>query len=138
MSLAAPIQLLSILVVNAIAHGDRHQPINVNAHVEDDDLIISVTNRGLPVGAKNPSLVFAPYWRPAGAPAGSGLGLDLLICKQIVVRMAGHSPFHRRSRKVRDSLPDFRSNKNAIRMRRLEVCPAGASVRCRTGVVFVG
>lgn len=82
-------QLLSNLVGNAVAHGDNHQPIDVSARVENDELHISVRNRGVPIDESKFARVFEPYWRPAGAPAGSGLGLGLFISKQIVASHGG-------------------------------------------------
>jgi signal transduction histidine kinase len=76
-------QLLSNLLGNAIKHGSRDTPIVVRGTVEDDFLVLSVTNGGKAIAPDSLGKVFEPYWRPPESVSGGGLGLGLFICKQI-------------------------------------------------------
>ncbi|WP_213779745.1 GAF domain-containing sensor histidine kinase [Caballeronia sp. dw_276] len=77
-------QLLSNLLANALHHGAPDKPVLVDACVEADDLVISVSNSGYPIVLEDLQKVFEPYWRPATSQPGGGLGLGLYICSQIV------------------------------------------------------
>jgi signal transduction histidine kinase len=77
-------QLLSNLLGNALTHGAVDEPVTVEAIVDDNVLVLSVTNGGEPLPAQYLSRVFEPYWRPPTSAPGGGLGLGLYICKQIV------------------------------------------------------
>jgi signal transduction histidine kinase len=77
-------QLLSNLLGNALTHGAADQPVDVEAKIEDDHLVLSVTNGGAPLASDYLVRVFEPYWRPPTSAPGGGLGLGLYICKQIV------------------------------------------------------
>ena len=76
-------QLLSNLLGNAIKHGTRDVPIVVRGTVDEDCLILSVTNGGKAIAPESLEKVFQPYWRPPESVSGGGLGLGLFICKQI-------------------------------------------------------
>jgi signal transduction histidine kinase len=83
-------QLLSNLLGNALAHGAQHTPIEVHATVDDDTLVLSVSNGGDPIAPENLERVFEPYWRPANSKPGGGLGLGLYICSQIAKAHGGN------------------------------------------------
>lgn len=81
------VQLVSNLLVNALAHGDPAQPVGVRARCEDGVLEIAVRNSGPQIPAPVLARLFQPFWRGnAGAHAGGkaeGLGLGLYIAAQI-------------------------------------------------------
>jgi signal transduction histidine kinase len=77
-------QLLSNLLGNALTHGSADKQVNVEAKIEEDHLVLSVTNGGDPLAADYLVRIFEPYWRPPTSVPGGGLGLGLYICKQIV------------------------------------------------------
>ncbi len=77
-------QLLSNLLGNAITHGARGQPIQVEAKTEGGLLTVAVQNRGTPISSDDLPHIFKPYWRPATSKPGGGLGLGLYICSEIV------------------------------------------------------
>ncbi|MBQ4829071.1 HAMP domain-containing histidine kinase [Alteromonas sp. MMG017] len=76
-------QLLSNLLINAIVHGDRAQPINVNANIEEETLTVSVSNGGVPISADVIDKLFHPFWRNENNKQTGGLGLGLFIASQI-------------------------------------------------------
>jgi signal transduction histidine kinase len=82
-------QLLSNLLGNALTYGAADHPVVVEAKVEDEMLILSVSNRGEPIAAKDLERVFEPYWRPATSTPGGGLGLGLFICLEIAKSHGG-------------------------------------------------
>ncbi|MFM0336666.1 GAF domain-containing sensor histidine kinase [Paraburkholderia fungorum] len=80
-------QLLSNLLGNALTHGAAGFPVTVQGRVENDEVVLTVSNGGNAIAPDALSRVFEPYWRPPTSKPGGGLGLGLYICKQIV---AGH------------------------------------------------
>ncbi|RZL08570.1 MAG: GAF domain-containing sensor histidine kinase [Rubrivivax sp.] len=81
-------QLLSNLVKNALTHGAPDSPVTVQVTVvsapdQGKRLVLSVHNEGDPIPPEQLRKVTEPYWRPAGAKPGQGLGLGLYICTQI-------------------------------------------------------
>jgi signal transduction histidine kinase len=81
-------QLLSNLVANAVAHGDPDGPININAQINEGQLVLSVKNQGLIAEDVLPHL-FRPYSRPASGTPRTGLGLGLYIASQIAQSHGG-------------------------------------------------
>ncbi|WP_241026998.1 GAF domain-containing sensor histidine kinase [Variovorax sp. RKNM96] len=77
-------QVLSNLIGNAVTHGGQDDPIVVRAALEDDRLVLSVSNGGEPIPSDDLPKIFQPYWRPANSKPGGGLGLGLYICSEIV------------------------------------------------------
>ncbi|MCR6480462.1 GAF domain-containing sensor histidine kinase [Variovorax sp. ZS18.2.2] len=77
-------QVLSNLIGNAATHGGPDDPIVVRAALEDDRLVLSVSNGGEPIPPDDLPKIFQPYWRPANSKPGGGLGLGLYICSEIV------------------------------------------------------
>lgn len=91
-------QLLSNLLANAISHGGAAAKVSVLAQEQsrfDEQcnamryFVLSVTNGGEPIPTTTLSHLFKPYWRPAGAVPGAGLGLGLYIVKQIAQAHGG-------------------------------------------------
>lgn len=81
-------QLLSNLVGNAVIHGSLATPITVNAFAEGSEIVLCVTNQGLPIPADLMPLLFKPFTRSEGGARGEGLGLGLYIASEIA---AGHN-----------------------------------------------
>ncbi len=74
-------QVLTNLIENAIRYTPRESPIEVSAHREGDQVIMSVADRGPGVPPADLERVFDKFYRvlhgqhPVGYPMGSGLGL---------------------------------------------------------------
>ncbi|WP_295992988.1 HAMP domain-containing sensor histidine kinase [Rugamonas sp.] len=84
------VQLVSNLMVNALAHGDPAQAVGVRARCDDGVLEIAVGNGGPPIPAPVLARLFQPFWRGSVAAGGGGaggkaegLGLGLYIAAQI-------------------------------------------------------
>ncbi|MBJ7263533.1 MAG: GAF domain-containing sensor histidine kinase [Burkholderiaceae bacterium] len=82
-------QLLSNLVGNAITHGLSTAPVAVLAFAEGSEIVISVTNQGVPIPASSMPLLFQPFTRSEGGARGEGLGLGLYIASQIAAAHDG-------------------------------------------------
>ncbi|MGJ7542263.1 GAF domain-containing sensor histidine kinase [Variovorax sp. LT1R16] len=82
-------QLLSNLLGNALTYGAVDRPVSVRVAVDDDALVLAVSNHGEPIRAEDLPRVFEPYWRPRSSVPGGGLGLGLYICAQIVLAHGG-------------------------------------------------
>jgi len=76
-------QLLSNLLVNAVSHGEPGSPIKIAATVEDNHVILSVTNQGNTIAQELMPLLFHPFTRSEAGGRGEGLGLGLYIASQI-------------------------------------------------------
>lgn len=83
------LQALDNLVTNAVQHGEPGRPVTVHAQGRDEDLAVTVHNRGLPIPHEMQPRIFDPLVRASLGHDGahhprSGLGLGLFICDQIV------------------------------------------------------
>ncbi|HEX8592321.1 MAG TPA: GAF domain-containing sensor histidine kinase [Pseudomonas sp.] len=87
-------QLLSNLVANAIAHGDRQGTVQVGAGVEDGRFMIRVSNQGEPIPESVLPQLFLPYSRPGADQPQAGLGLGLYIASQIAIAHGGRLEVH--------------------------------------------
>lgn len=63
--------------------------MRVQAHVENDELVLTVVNGGNVIAPDVLARVFEPFWRPPTSKPGGGLGLGLYICRQIVLAHGG-------------------------------------------------
>jgi signal transduction histidine kinase len=78
-------QVVSNLVANAIAHGDRAAPVRVALDVGDEHVVLRVSNRGPMIPRELMPTLFEPFRQGSGGAAQSrGLGLGLYIVDQIV------------------------------------------------------
>jgi sigma-B regulation protein RsbU (phosphoserine phosphatase) len=82
-------QLLSNLLANAIVHGSPDGPIRVLAHLDEDDLVLAVTNTGDPISQAAMERLFEPFEREDVRPSQQGLGLGLYIASEIARAHAG-------------------------------------------------
>jgi two-component system, OmpR family, sensor histidine kinase KdpD len=86
-------QVLTNLIENAVRYTPAGLPIEVNAHVEGEQVEISVADRGPGIPEADLERVFDKFYRVlngqhlAGYPMGSGLGLA--VCKGLVEAHAG-------------------------------------------------
>lgn len=76
-------QLFANLLNNAIAHGDTRRAIRVDGYIEDDAIVVSVTNFGTPIDPATQGMLFQPFSRPESATPRPGLGLGLYIASEI-------------------------------------------------------
>lgn len=86
-------QVLSNLIGNAIEHGFKDTPVEINVAGTPHDVVLSVRNKGVPIPLDRLRMIFDALIRGAGErqePAGSNhLGLGLYITREIVVAHGG-------------------------------------------------
>jgi signal transduction histidine kinase len=68
------------LISNAIKHGATDKEIKINAFIEEDNFVFSVTNQISAIPPPNTSDLFKPFVRGSGS---KGLGLGLYVTKEI-------------------------------------------------------
>lgn len=76
-------QLLSNMLGNALTHGAKDVPVRLDARIENDTLLISVTNGGDPIAAGAFEKLFQPFYRGGDQNRHQGLGLGLHIASEI-------------------------------------------------------
>lgn len=85
-------QMASNLLSNAMQHGAAGEPIDTRLHGTDEEVSLSVHNKGTPIPKEAVGSLFDPMVRISnerkGRPAGS-IGLGLYICQQIAAAHAG-------------------------------------------------
>ncbi len=85
-------QALTNLIENAVRYTPPGSPINVSAHAEGDQMVISVEDRGPGIPPTDLERVFDKFYRVSGKTseqqAGSGLGLA--VSKGLIEAHGGH------------------------------------------------
>ena len=82
-------QVLSNLIENAVRYTPPETPIEVSARREDDQMVISVADRGPGIPEKEKMYIFDKFYRVLGTPHGTGSGLGLAVCKGLVEAHGG-------------------------------------------------
>lgn len=82
-------QLLSNLLKNALLHGDGKSPVRVNAGLEAERFVLSVTNSGERIPDSVMQQLFKPFWRAKSSTPREGLGLGLFIAAEIAASHGG-------------------------------------------------
>jgi signal transduction histidine kinase len=76
-------QLLSNLLTNAVLHGASDKPVHVDARERGDELVVVVSNAGVPIPEAEMGRLFKPFSRAASDATRPGLGLGLYIAAEI-------------------------------------------------------
>ena len=82
-------QAVAKLIANAISHAPSRAPIEINTEYNDDQLIISVSDRGPGLDPELSERVFEKFYRGDGRKPG-GLGLGLSIARGFVEAHGGN------------------------------------------------
>ena len=84
-------QLLRNLVDNALKYGDPEQPVRVAVESDDDEVALSVADRGPGIAPLHLPHLTRRFYRtdPGRSRAAGGTGLGLAIVKHIVERHRG-------------------------------------------------
>jgi signal transduction histidine kinase len=77
-------QVAANLLGNALTHGDPDTAVEITAHADATDLVLTVWNAGEPIPAESLDKIFEPFWRHSVSASRNGLGLGLHICSQII------------------------------------------------------
>ena len=86
-------QVLTNLIENAVRYTPPDAPIEVNAQIKGEQVVLCVADRGPGIPPDDLERVFDKFYRvlhgkhPAGYPMGSGLGLA--VCKGLVEANGG-------------------------------------------------
>ncbi|HEY2165433.1 MAG TPA: ATP-binding protein [Gemmatimonadaceae bacterium] len=83
------VQVLSNLLRNAIKFTPRDGRIEICAEARDRNVVFSVTDTGLGIGAEKQARVFDRYWQASAGARQRGAGLGLSIAKGIVEAHGG-------------------------------------------------
>lgn len=85
-------QVLTNLIENAVRYTPSNTPIYVSVHVEGDQVVVGVEDRGLGIPRGDLERIFDKFYRVLGRnseqPAGSGLGLA--VSKGLIEAHGGH------------------------------------------------
>jgi signal transduction histidine kinase len=88
-------QVLVNLLVNAVQHGERGQPVTLEAQGDDERVRVTVRNSGKPIPADALQVIFNPLVQVAESQAdpeqrtSTSLGLGLYIAREIVTGHGG-------------------------------------------------
>lgn len=78
------------LLTNALKYSPRETVVTVGAHREGEEVLTSITDRGVGMSAEDLPHVFEQYYRAAGARGTEGVGLGLYITRALVEAHGGH------------------------------------------------
>ena len=82
-------QVLTNLLENAVHYTPPESPIEISAHVEGEEMVISVADRGPGVPAVDLERIFDKFYRVLGTQRTTGSGLGLAVCKGLVEAHGG-------------------------------------------------
>src|SRR6266581_1592147 len=82
-------QVLTNLLENAVRYAPPETPIEISAHVEGEEMVISVADRGPGVPAVDLERIFDKFYRVLGTQRTTGSGLGLAVCKGLVEAHGG-------------------------------------------------
>jgi len=82
-------QILYNLVENAIKYSPKGSQIQVFARWESEDVVIGVTDHGIGVAPEDEKRIFEPFNRLEQISTSKGIGLGLVVCKQLVEAHGG-------------------------------------------------
>ena len=82
-------QVLTNLLENAVHYTPPETPIEISAHVEGEEMVISVADRGPGVPAVDLERIFDKFYRVLGTQRTTGSGLGLAVCKGLVEAHGG-------------------------------------------------
>ena len=85
---------LGLLVENLLTNADKYSPpgtpIDVSIGLADDEVVVTVRDRGIGFGETPPEQLFQPFFRSEEAQfAATGLGIGLALCQRIVEALSG-------------------------------------------------
>jgi len=77
-------QVIINLVSNSLKYAPAHTPIEISAGVEEDQLVVTVSNQGPAIPQEYLEHIFEKFYPIPGPEQAQGVGLGLSICKGIV------------------------------------------------------
>jgi signal transduction histidine kinase len=82
-------RILTNLLTNALKYSPPDAPVVVRVRAEGEDLLTSVVDRGVGIGAEDLPRLFQRYYRTREAASADGLGLGLYITRKLVEAHGG-------------------------------------------------
>ncbi len=82
-------QVVANLLSNAAKYG-AGKPVDIALTAHDDSAVLTVSDRGIGIPAKDQERIFERFERAASARNYGGFGLGLFIAKQIIEASGGH------------------------------------------------
>ena len=81
-------KIISQLLDNAVKYGSG---LGISLHMgrQDEDVIISVKNRGNAISEEETAYVFKSFWRGSNAKGKEGQGIGLYVSKKIAEKLGG-------------------------------------------------
>jgi len=77
------------LLDNAVKYAKSDRPIGIKGWAEGLDILVSVSDHGVGIGADEQPKVFERFYRGASSMGVAGTGLGLSICKKFVKMHGG-------------------------------------------------
>ncbi len=81
-------------LLNLLSNADKYSPvvasIEVSADRLDDQVVISVADRGAGVPDGEFDRIFEPFFRSGAASVTSGVGIGLTVCRRLIEANGGH------------------------------------------------
>ena len=75
---------LENLVGNAIRYTEQKGKITMEAHRQDDSVLLSITDTGIGIPAEDLSRIYDPFYRGTNSRREQGFGLGLTTVKSII------------------------------------------------------
>ena len=85
-------RIITNLLSNALKYSETGTPVQVRASRRGDEVVVSVSDRGRGIPAKDLSHLFERFYRAEGERRAAGIGLGLYITRLLVEAHAVHSP----------------------------------------------
>jgi signal transduction histidine kinase len=83
--------ILINLITNAIKFSDEGAPITIKSEVDDENVKISVTDKGIGISQPDQEHLFSSFFRGKNAMNIQGTGLGLHIVRRYLDLLGGHS-----------------------------------------------
>jgi two-component system, sensor histidine kinase and response regulator len=84
---------LELVLVNLITNGEKYShpdlPIEVMAVCEDEQVVVSVMDRGKGVPPEEADMIFNPFYRSGNKEGIPGMGIGLAVCKRLMQAQGG-------------------------------------------------
>jgi signal transduction histidine kinase len=82
-------QAIEQIISNAISYSPEGSPVVVQLARAPEEVLISVTDRGIGIPATEQERIFEPFFRASNAANRAGMGMGLFVARQILTRHGG-------------------------------------------------
>lgn len=83
------LRALTNILENALRHSPEPGSVEIQVEVEQEDLVITVSDRGPGISAEDQPRLFEPFFRSASAAGTQGTGLGLAIARRVAEAQGG-------------------------------------------------